>query len=106
MGFFDTGRFRFQAALWKFFYDEVGDVMVQICPRGMEFAPLKVTRSQDWGWHLMSTGRLADMVHFLSRQLTPAEHFVAADIPPEIVTLYLCRSQDESHPSMLYGVWQ
>eukprot|EP00930_Biecheleria_cincta_P097058 TRINITY_DN88793_c0_g1_i1.p1 TRINITY_DN88793_c0_g1~~TRINITY_DN88793_c0_g1_i1.p1 ORF type:complete len:485 (-),score=41.22 TRINITY_DN88793_c0_g1_i1:79-1533(-) len=107
--FFDTGRFKHRPAAWKFSYGPEGEVMVQICPEGIEFAPLRVTRTTDWGWRLTTTGRLADMVHFESRQLSPAGHLVAARISSDIVTLYLRRQHevtDPRHETTPLGVWQ
>merc|ERR1711920_59996 len=75
-------------------------------PNDMVFAPLRVERSADWGWRLISTGRIADMVQFSSRQLSLDEHLAAGRTPAEIVTLYMRRLSGGLWQRGPYGVWQ
>merc|ERR1712113_1171860 len=71
----------------------------------MDFAPLRLERSIDWGWRLLSTGRIADMVRFSSRQLSSEEHRAAQNTPAEIVTLYMRRVGCDSQQGP-FGVWK
>jgi len=72
--------------------------MVKICPAGMDFEPLRVERSANWGWRLISTGRLANLVHISSRQLSRHQHLAASRTPTEVVTLFLRRvNEDAEH---------
>lgn len=104
----DTARFRDAPTPWHFVYEESGEVLVKIVVEQPDLSALRVERSDDWGWKMISTGKFANMAIFSSRQLGPTEHEAARRAPTEIVTWYLQRCPDAGAESCrgVYGVWR
>lgn len=62
----DTGRFSTVTTSWHFLHLGPNEVQIHILMPGPQLPPLRVERTEDWGWRLVSTGMFPNLTIFTS----------------------------------------